>query len=177
MKRKPLLSAIALLLVLGAALLGVNWRLNNPPLSDADRKFRALVAGADSVQMSQESCQLKPACLKNNWVTYDPIDAAQTRELVRTIRIVGSETVPIGAQWKSYARLNLSFKRRGKEVAYLAILQDKKSSLLATPSKPFQLSTGGVWQNFVSPTYRIHPRSERPLRQFLDQIAPQRIQP
>lgn len=39
-------------LVLGAILWGVNWRLDHPPLSKIDFKFRAAVAGADELRVS-----------------------------------------------------------------------------------------------------------------------------
>ena len=62
MKRKSLVLCFALLCV-GAALWGVNYRLNHPPLSKADREFRALVAGADKTLAYQLSCQTAD-CLK-----------------------------------------------------------------------------------------------------------------
>ena len=39
------------ILILGAILWGVNWRLDNPPLSKTDLKFRAAVAGADELRV------------------------------------------------------------------------------------------------------------------------------
>ncbi len=178
MKRKPLILAITLSLVVGAALWGVNYRLDHPPLTDADKEFRALVAGADEVQASQESCQRSTGCLKNSWIVYDPLNAAQTRNLTEQIRFSGDAETPMGTQWKkTYVRLNLSFKQRGKEMAYLALLQDENSGLLATPTKPFQFSTGGAWQNFVAPTHQIHPRFHKRLNRALDAYLPQRIRP
>lgn len=40
-------------LVLGGALWGVNWRLDHPPLTQADLAFSRLIQGADEVKVSE----------------------------------------------------------------------------------------------------------------------------
>ena len=88
MKRKPILLAIALLLVVGAALWGVNYRLDHPPLTDADKEFRALVAGADRTVIAYyPSSQSKPVR-----VTLSNI---QTAQFIETFRF--SRELPYGS--------------------------------------------------------------------------------
>ena len=176
MKHKHLRFSLALMLVVGAALWGVNWRLDHPPLTKADKEFRALVAGADSVQATQTSCQLQPlsTCTNNRWIIYPPLNASQTRELTGVIRFSQYADPPVGTAWESrYVRLNLQFKRHGKELAYLAILQDDKTGLLVTCFEPELASLNG----FAAPTYQINPRFNKRLNRALDAYLPQRVRP
>ena len=90
MKRQPLIFALALLLVVGAALWGVNYRLDYPPLTNADKEFRAFVAGADSVEITSMTCT-RNACSPSAPSSQPQIlNAQQTRELIQTVHFIDS---------------------------------------------------------------------------------------
>lgn len=157
MKRNPLYLAYALIFVIGATLLGVNWRLNHPPLSAADREFRHAVAGADRVIIRQK----KPVGFVARGAPMQTLDARQTQALLETLRFIGASS-QLNAV--SLAPLELTFARQGQSPARFELYQTPTSSELENLEKPYQ-------------TYKVHPRFEKPLREFLNEVAPTRIQP
>lgn len=160
MKRKPLILAFALIFVISAALWGVNYRLNNPPLSDEDKQFRALVGTADRVGIYQWSC-IMGGCANNSLVQIQMLNPTQTGELLDNLRFV--DLVPYMTATETVF-LELHFWRRGKTLGALTIYQDKSSTWVKprAPSSRF---------------YKLHPVYEKRLRRYLNEIAPKRIQP
>ena len=166
MKRKPLILVTALIFIVGAALCGVNYRLNNPPLSDADVEFRALVAGANNVQVSQFSCQNQMACAASGTLNYPTLNAAQTRELIERLRFTNDQTIPFNANEPGTVTLDLVFRNHQRELMRYTLRETPRSIDLVH-----------VIPSVIDACYRLHPRFGKPLRQFLDQIAPKRIRP
>ena len=167
MKRKPILLAIALLLVVGAALWGVNYRLDHPPLTQADEEFRALVAGADGVWSSQWACQGN--CDENWLIKYKPLDAMQTRELIENLRVVDGREYDslagdLSSTGHSTVELELKFTRQGKPLASFLLLQTPGSSGI------------GKLPAFKGIT-KINPRFNKRLNRVLDAYLPQRVRP
>lgn len=167
---------LALLIVVSAALGGVNYRLNHPPLSDADQQFRALIAGADSVAASQGSCQ-QPECSANAVIAYKPLDAAQTRHLIELLRFVDTAPDNFGKETATGAGLILTFGRDGQELTYFNLGQTLVSSELSSDTKPLYFSTGADGNRVQVPSFQLHPRFEKPLRAYLDEVWPERIKP
>ncbi len=168
MKRKPILVALAPLLVVGAALWGVNTRLDHPPLTDADadKEFRALVAGADSVQIYQFSCQPRTAACSSNGILFDiNLNATQTDELTHESRF--SEVCPHFATPLQGIELNLKFRRRGKQIAYFRLSQTPRYIYLSH----------GLPNHIIGETYKLNPRFVKPFNRTLDAYLPQRIRP
>lgn len=167
MKRKPLVFAFALIIVLVAALLGVNWRLNHPPLSDADKEFRALVVDADSVHVSQFSCQKQMACAASGTINYPTLNAVQTRELIELLRFTRDDKNLPAPNWSvPSVTLDLSFRRENHILGGYVLNQTPRQSglIYASSSRVFS-------------SYQLHPRFEKSLREFLDEVAPARIRP
>ena len=164
MKRKPFLFALALLLVIGAALWGVNYRLDHPPLSQADKEFRALVAGADSVEVGQTSCSPQQACFNVNWRSYGTLNADYTREIISLIRLKDAPQNEVLEGRPVYLRL--TFAHEDKPLLSCELGQSSTFSQLF-------LESG---EGFVY-SYSLHPRFEKPLRRALDAYLPQRIRP
>lgn len=166
MKLKSLRLSLTLLLVMSFVLLGVNYRLNHPPLSNADKDFRALVSGADSVQMSQMSCPWYQACLKNVLIEYKPLDANQTRELTQRLRFTDDRLNPLMKPPPRAMPLILSFRRKGKEITRYTLWETPRSMTLVhiTPSA-------------IDASYKLQPSFVKPLREYLNTVAPKRLQP
>ena len=160
MKRKPLLLAIALLLIVGAALWGVNYRLDHPPLTGADKEFRALVAGADSVEASQYSCQRR-ACATNYAIRFDPLNVTQTRHIIEELRFVSK--IPTTTMDSSQATmLKLEFRKGDKAVVRCTLWQSPNLNEMSTMQHA---------------SYRLNPRANKRLNRVLDAYLPQRIRP
>ena len=162
MKRKILF--LSSLLIVGAVLWGVNYRLDHPPLTQADKEFRALVAGADSVEASQFSCQNQP-CSANVMLKYKPLSAAQTRELIEQLRFTTVTSVagtPMGG-----INLNLKFRPRGGKPINFVFSQTEKTSSL----------THFVSGDVIDGSYQINPRFNKRLNRALDAYLPQRLRP
>ena len=171
MKRKPLILSAALLFVVSAALWGANYRLNHPPLTKSDKEFRALVAGADSVEGSQFNCQKQSACAGAADVTYKPLNTTQTHELLEQIRLLdGDAQSQMKRQGIIY--LNLTFSRKGKILYNVILNQSLKAS---------ELQWSGAEKTVISPVpfyfYKINPRFNKRLNRALDAYLPQRIRP
>ena len=164
MKRKPLILALALLLVVGAALWGVNYRLDHPPLTKADKEFRALVAGADSVRVFNVS----PPKYEGKDVT---LSANQTQELIQKLRF--SETYqPLNPE-SFYSSENgtdyLLFFRGNERLTGFDFWQVTKPGEMTEdhPEQP---------EGKIS-SYKLTPRSTMRLNRALDAYLPQRIRP
>ena len=166
MKHQHLRFSLALLLVVGAALWDVNWRLDHPPLSKADKEFRALVAGADSIQIYQFSCQPRASACSANGMLFDvKLNATQMNELTDQLRFL--KVYPHFATPIQSIELNLGFRRRGKRIAYFQLDQTTKYSYLSH----------GLPNHIVGETYQLNPRFNKRLTRALDAYLPQRIRP
>ena len=161
MKRKPQTLAFALLIVVSAVLIGVNWRLNNPSLSDADKQFRFLVADADRVEVKTSVCQ-NSNCASFSRDEYRTLNAEQTRKLIELIHLTDRTPAQFSRTQGDMSVSTLAFRLKQKK-----LLPELGLIRMARWSE-FQFGPKG---------YAIHPRFEKPLRQFLDQIAPKRIRP
>ena len=159
MKRK-LTFAIALLFIVGAALWGVNYRLDNPPLTKADKEFRALVAGADNVEIKTSVCQL-PNCTRFARDEYRTLNADQTRELIESVRLI-DRTPEQFSQNQLVSVSILTFKHQQKELL-----------------PEFGLNRMASWNEFHSGSgpYAVHPRFNKRLNRVLDAHLPQLIRP
>lgn len=165
MKRKPLLFALALFVFIGAGVWGVNWRLDHPPLSAADKEFRALVASADRVEVSQQGCQ-SPNCGEQWTIKYKPSNAAQSLELIEKLRFTDDRRIPFNAVAPGTVALDFTFQRKGADLIRYTLWET-----------PHSFSLVHIIPSIVDSSYQLHPRFEKPLRRFLDQVAPQRIKP
>lgn len=161
MKRKQLILAIALLLVVGAALWGVNYRLDHPPLTQADKEFRALVAGADSIEASQQ-------IVDSPIISLIPLKVlnSETRELLENMRFVKVESL-IGLP-KYGVDLDLEFRSKGKtQHCTLSQLSDPQGNVL----------TCGSQDEINSRMFELNPRFNKSLNRALDAYLPQRVRP
>ena len=170
MKRKPLILSIALLFVVGAALWGVNYRLDHPPLTKADKELRALLAGADSMRASQASCQNAPCLGGSKRVEFGPLNAQQTREIINNIRLLDKEISP--SQVKP-AFINLLFFKNGKSIHNVILFQEPNSTEVI---KNWDGKKGNQNQ-FLQTHYKLNPRFNKQLNRVLDAYLPQRIRP
>ncbi len=157
MKRKPITLALALMLIVGAALWGINWRLDHPPLTQADKEFREIVAGADSIKMEQKDyAHFKPA---NAPTTIDQtLDATQTRQFIARVRLTDASTAFNGT---GRSETRLIFRCQNQTISTF-MLEEFKGSI------QLRLSTG------ETPFYNLHPRFYKSMKLYLDEIAPQR---
>ena len=159
MKRKPIVLAGALLFILSAALWGVNWRLDNPPLTKADKDFRAAVAGANAVRLEQNDT-LHPVAGQTPMSVDVTLDADQTRELISILHF--SRVFQIFGQGPPI-RMRLVFLRQNQKDVVFS-LEEHVSSV--------QLTGRAV----LAPAYGLAPRSAKHVRRFLDEVAPKRLQ-
>lgn len=174
MKRKPIILALAPLLVVGAALWGVNYRLDHPPLTKADREFRALVAGADSLEVRQLIC-LQANCSTYDHFKFRPLNAVQARGLVEQLRLVDSSLARSGIPSD---RFHLRFLRRDKVLARFVLYQTISSSQLSTRVDDKPPNAMNVTMNVTYSNHNLNPRFEKSLRRYLkNQVLPQRIRP
>lgn len=159
MKRKPLLLALALILIVSAALWGVNYRLDHPPLSEADKEFRALVAGASQIQLMRLASHPRTTGFL---LTTDVklLSSEQSQQFMGNLRLVDASAMPI----KPLATTKLTFLREDKVVSRFLWLEASEESQLQRLDEPFNL-------------YQLNPRFEKPLRRTLDAYLPQRIRP
>ena len=167
MKRQPIIVAVALLLVVGAALWGVNYRLDHPPMTKADKEFRALVAGADSLQVSQASCQ-DSACIKKRIIKYNPFNAAQTRELIEQLQFLDvspseENSLEVLGNSQKCVVLRLDFSDSDGISTHMALFQTSKLGKIV----------GGPQDK----TYYLNPRFNKRLNRVLDAYLPQRVRP
>ena len=153
MKRKTTF-ALALLVFTGAALWVVNWRLDHPPLSRADKEFRVLVAGADGVHIYRNNFGIKPSLQPT---TFYALGNAQTRQLLGKLRF--SDESVLDAPLESFA---LEFRRGGKIVCYARLSQRAASTTLLTTNK------GGQMRE-----YKLQPRFAKRLELYLNQLPAQ----
>ncbi len=156
MKRKLILSALALLLIVGAALWGVNYRLDHPPLTQADKEFRALVAGADSVEIYRNNYVIKPGLQSLSPTTFHALNAAQTRQLLGKFRV--SDEFVLEAPLDSF---DLTFRRRGKILLTAQLSQNFPSTTIVT--------TSGAQKR----EYKLQPRFAKRLEIYLNQLPAQ----
>ena len=157
MKRKPLIFALALLLVVGAALWGVNYRLDHPPLTKADKEFRALVAGADRMELWRSHSSSKST-----------LDSTELNELVRQYRLSQRVTFP-GIAPPSFGKSllghsSLLFWQQDKPIIWAFIYHTSKGSIIhvLNPHEGF---------------YQVNPRFNKRLNRALDAYLPQRVRP
>ena len=153
MKRKPFIFAITLLFIVGAALWGVNYRLNNPPLTQADKEFRALVAGADSVQIYRNNFRIKSSLQPT---TFYSLGAPQTRQMLDKFRF--SDEFVLDAPLDSYY---LTFRRGSKILLSAQLSQNSPSTTLVT--------TSGAQKR----EYKLQPRFAKRLEIYLNQLPAQ----
>ena len=156
MKCPPLWLSCALIVVLGAALWGVNWRLDHPPLSKSDREFRALVAGANSVHIYRNNFVLNPG-IGLQPTTFYALGNAQTRQLLSKLRF--SDESVLGAPIESFV---MEFRRGGKTVCYARLSQKPAATTLLTMNK------GGQMRE-----YKLQPRFAKRLESHLNQLPAQ----
>ena len=160
MRSKSTFFAGALLIILGAALWGVNWRLDNPPLTKADKDFRASVAGADAVRLEQKDFSRSVAGQTPLSVDVT-LDAEQTRELISLLQFSRvSQTFGQGRP----LRMRLVFLRQNQKDVVFS-LEEHVGSM--------QLTGRAV----LAPAYGLSPRSAKHVRRFLDEVAPKRLHP
>ena len=157
MKRPQFLIGLALLVTLSAALLGINYRLNHPPLSKSDKEFRAHVAGADSVQITQLKCVMN-GCHPVSPATRKSLDARQTREFIELIHVL--DKGPGAWLWNQWpvTAYRVRFERRGERIAGYEFRRTPEFT--ATIVTDFQ---------------KLSPRSGKHLWRFLDQIEAQQV--
>ena len=170
MKRKPLILSIALLLIVGAALWGVKYRINHPPLSSADEKFRAMVAGADSVQLYQYGCPPRSICAGLGFLKYDLLNIEQTHQLIENLRFQDGVSNKPDA-WDE--GVTLEFKRQGKTLAFFIVMKEvnvERIYGITRQARPYDHFAPSL-------TCELRPNFEKPLRNYLDQLNPQRIPP
>ena len=153
---RPLL-AFTLLIFVGAALWGANWRLDHPPFSAADKRFRALVAGAGKVEIGRMSWPPTIGIGNPNRT----LDAAQTRALIERLRFV--EVFPsVGTPLsKGIVLWSLKFRRAPGKAVYFTLAQTPQHSVLT------QINSAGAIAG-----YKLHPRFEKPLRAYLEKVGP-----
>ncbi len=145
MKRKPITLALALMLIVSAALWGINYRLDHPPLSDADIEFRELVAGADKV----EFIEWRPTFSSGDSVAYIRyLNVAQTRELMERLRLLPISPARIGAYQEV---VGLTFYRGNQELGRFRIGQTPP--LLAPPSVT-TLADSSLHRSHLKPAFR-----------------------
>ena len=160
MKRKPIIFAVALLLVVGASLWGVNYRLNNPPLNSEDARFLAAIQGADRVEAWQASCD-KSGCLKPK-LTTTRLNAAQTRELVRHLRFIESDGIGQITGKHPYYEANFTFLHGSHKLLQTTLASSGGHSF-------FYASTP------ASKNYKLNPRFEKSLQNYLSRVLPPRV--
>ena len=158
MKRQPLILAIALPLVLGAALWGANWRLDNPPLTKADKDFRTAVAGAGAVRLDQKDL-LRSVAGQTPLSVDMTLDAEQTRELISILR---------------FSRVFQIFSPRPITMRLFFLRQNQKDVVFSLEERVDSMQLTG--RAVLAPAYGLSPRSAKRVRRFLDEVAPKRLQ-
>ena len=161
MKRKPIIPAIALLLVVGAALWGVNYRLDHSPLTQADKEFRALVAGADSAVIAYYSSIGSKAVR----VT---LNSAQVRHLLEQLRF-SKDMSSSGATLGRNGYYHFRFLRQGKALLFCEFWQNTGGSKL------YQVEPRSSNAGFE--IFKVNPRFEKRLNRALDAYLRQRNRP
>lgn len=164
MKRKPITLALALILVIGAALWGVNYRLDHPPLTKADKEFRAMVAGADRVQFWQWNCQPLAKCTTTNATYFKTLNDEQIGEIVSQMRLLDVQATPFVKDQANSLNFTFFFKHKGMRFSLNQKSRLGQITLEAGPSKPTK-------------TYALNPRFNKRLNRALDAYLPQRIRP
>ena len=169
MKHKPILFAIALLFVVGAALWGVNYRLDHPPippLTASDKEFQERIEGANKVYASQWSCQTM-GCFGGEEIKYPALNQEQTQQFVDCLRFA-DEKVPTQFLGVGSTQIQLEFWRNGQRVETYTIWE-----------KPTRdVHSIAVVKGHPNPRYYLlAPRFVRPLNRALDAYLPQRIRP
>ncbi len=172
MNRPSLPLAFSSTAALGAALWAINYRLHHPSLSAADRQFRALVVGADSVQFFQRSH--RDMRQKAIAIAYPPLNFEQTLRLIEQIRLL-DEKSRFGTDATLADKIDqfeLVFSRKGEKLNSigLGLIPNESAiswSYLTAP--PRQV-------HYTMPNRKLHPRFEKPLRQLLDEFLPNRLQ-
>ena len=157
---------------LGAALWPFNYRLHHPPLSAADRQFRALVVGADSVQFFQR--RHRDTRQEATTIAYPPLNFEQTMRLIEQIRLLDEKS-----RFQTDATLvgkidqfELVFSRKGEKLNSigLSLIQNESAISWSYPTAPPRQA------RYTLPIRKLHPRFEKPLRQLLDEFLPNRLQ-
>ena len=164
MKRKPLLLALALLLVVGAALWGVNYRLDHPPLTKADKGFRALVAGANRVEIVNNGGK------GNSLAKQVELDEIQTRELIENIRLFDRRAIGLSSSGSS---IILVFWKNNEMLNTFVLNQRRNSSEMLIDLEPMESRGGKSARSY----YDLNPRFNKRLNRALDAYLPQRIRP
>ncbi len=162
MKRQPLIFALALLLIVSAALWGVNYRLDHPPLTQADKEFRALVAGFNSVEIGAPQDSITPPPLRG----VASLNSTQTRAFVERIRFVDDPVKPVPRG--NLTMLRLTFSRHDG--------LESQHYLFQSPSGSFLVEEVELLKNPVK-GHQLNPRSNKRLNGVLDAYLPQRVRP
>ena len=169
MKRKPIIIAFALLLIVGAALWGVNYRLDHPPLSYTDKELRATIAGFDEVEIYEEFCD-DTYC---NDTSTNPVrvKAAQAHELVKDLRL--AEEKYSGGNWgggnsPAHYLIHLRFLKKKSSLCHIFLIPTNKGMRFV-----YQTPRGGVFMTVGN----VNSRSTMRLNRALDAYLPQRVRP
>lgn len=136
MKRKPLIFAIALLLVVGATLWGANLVLR-PPLSQSDKEFRALVKGATNI-----GCAI-PDQSEAGALVGSGMGGVEFQEFVKTLRFVDDPTAQYDKSSKASFLLTF-FAEDGSQLARFRVDQSANSTtffLRDSPQRRFKMHT------------------------------------
>ena len=115
MKRKPLIFALSLLLVVSAALWGAKLVLR-PPLSQSDKEFRALIKGAINISYAM------PDQREGGALVGGKIEGVSYPELVETIRFVDDPAAIYDAPSKQSFLLTF-FAEDGSQLARFRVDQ------------------------------------------------------
>ena len=168
MKRK-LFAALTSVALIGAALWGVNYRLDHPPLSQADKEFRALVAGADRVEVRE----YRP---RDSFVVHPALNVTQARELAEQLRLLDAISSPLPTSSRSI--IDLTFWKHNQRIADFSLDQTSRSSwlIVRTPG-PLSRRDRSVSMSSAYAIYDLHPRFNKRLNRVLDAYLPQRVRP
>ena len=153
------------------------YRRNHPPLSEADKQFRAFVEGADSAEIIQR--EHRDLWKEVEGIAYPPLDAEQTRRLIETLRLRDKKSM-MRTQGDFLQRAGfdnqidfyrITFKRAGQELKRFTLGQ-----IAAQTELEWMIQSPPPNQNHYSVIIReLHPRFERTLRALLDEVVPDRI--
>ena len=172
MKRKPLVLAIALLLVVGAALWGINYRLDHPPLTKADKEFRALVSGADKVEITRMKTQSFGAKGRLDHMELEQLNVSQTRELVEKLRFVDmDENTSVSTSPMRTRKTRFIFFHREHKLIEVSLESEEGNNFICAHAN---YNPSG--KNFPL-NYKLNPRANKSLNRALDAYLPQRIRP
>ena len=155
----------------GVALWAALYRRNHPPLSEADKQFRAFVEGADSAEITQR--EHRDMWKEAEGIAYLPLDAEQTRRLIEELRLRDKKgMMQTKAELANQIDLyQITFKRAGQELETFTLRR------VATQTElEWMIQSPPPNQNHYKVIVcELHPRFESSLRALLDEVLPDRI--